>query len=122
MLLATHWAAANINRPTQSELPGYLKMSLHFKDTPYCSGLPLVTVTNWITKPQDKFPFCKMVGVDEDGKTIKVFDLKTELDDKYFVIFFFPMDFTIDYQEVTSFSKSLSDFDADNCQVFLNTP
>ena len=94
-------------------------MSLHFKDTPYFSGLPLVTVTNCLTKPQDLFPFCKMVGVDGDGKTIKVFNLKTELDDKYFVIFFFPMDFTIDSQEVTRFRKFLSDFDAENCQVFL---
>ena len=94
-------------------------MSLHFKDTPHFSGLPFVTVTNSCIMPQDKFPFRKMAGVDVDGKTVKVFDLETEFHDQYFIIFFFPMDFTIDSQEVTSFSKFLSEFAAENCQVFV---
>merc|ERR1719431_818536 len=68
----------------------------HFNETPLYSGLELVTVTNTVVKPQDLFPFRKMPGVNRDGETVKVFDLKEELGGHYFVIFFFPMDLTVE--------------------------
>ena len=93
----------------------------HFKETPYFSGLPLVTVSNKVVKPQDQFPFRKMVGVDKDGETVRIFDLETEFENEYFVIFFLPMDFTVDSAEVCAFAETRTQFEAENCEVLYCT-
>jgi hypothetical protein len=46
----------------------------HFKEEPHFSGLQLVAVTNSVLRPQDTFPFRRMVGVDQDGQTVRIFD------------------------------------------------
>ena len=89
----------------------------HFKDDAHFSGLRLLTVTNSRVKPQDTFPYRTMVGVDTDGETVREFDLKAELEGHYFVIFFFPMDFTVDSEEICSFKASLEGFSAEKCDV-----
>ena len=89
----------------------------HLKETPFHSGLELVTVTNTVVRPQDLFPFRKMPGVDRDVETINVFDLKEELGGQYFAIFFFPMDFTVDSEEVRSLQAMLEAFAMEGCQV-----
>ena len=89
----------------------------HFNETPLYSGLELVTVTNTVVRPQDLFPFRKMAGVDRDGKTIKVFDLMEDLGAQYFAIFFFPMDFIVDSEEVCSLKAMLEAFTVEGCQV-----
>ena len=63
--------------------------------------------------PQQSFPFHKqpnIIGVDNDGETIRTFNLERELNESYFVLFFFPMDFRVDASEVLSFSSKLSEF------------
>ena len=95
----------------------------HFQETPFYSGLELVTVTNSVVRPQDLFPFRKMTGVDRDGETVKVFDLQEELGGQYFAIFFFPMDFTVDSEEVRSLKAMLETFTMEGCQVnILSSP
>ena len=92
----------------------------HFRETPLYSGLELVTVTNMVVRPQDLFPFHNMPGVDRDGETVKVFDLKEELGGQYFVIFFFPMDLmdlTVDSEEVRSLQAMVETFAVEGCQV-----
>merc|ERR1711990_1146910 len=66
------------------------------------SGLHLLTLDNRVSVPQDIFTFHSMVGIDSDGETVRMFDLKTELEGKYFVLIFLPMDLT---------------FDSEGCQV-----
>ena len=92
----------------------------HFKEVPaYFSGLRLLTVNNVAAAvPQDIFTFKSMIGIDRDGESVKVFDLKTEMEGKYFVLIFLPMDFTCDSEEVLSLKASLESFDAEGCQVF----
>ena len=92
----------------------------HFKEVPaYFSGLRLLTVDNVAAAvPQNIFTFKSMIGIDRDGESVKVFDLKTELEGKYFVLIFLPMDFTCDSEEVLSLKASLESFDAEGCQVF----
>ena len=57
----------------------------HFKEVPaYFSGLRLLTVNNVAAAvPQDIFTFKSMIGIDRDGESVKVFDLKTEMEGKY---------------------------------------
>ena len=90
----------------------------HFKEMPYFSGLHLLTLDNRVAVPQDIFTLPNMVGIDSDGETVRMFDLKTELEGKYFVLIFLPMDFTCDSEEVLSLKASLESFDAEGCQVF----
>ena len=84
---------------------------------PYFSGLHLLTLQNRVSVPQDIFNFHNMVGIDSDGNTVRMFDLKTELEGKYFVIIFLPMDLTFDSEEVLSIKASLESFEAEGCQV-----
>ena len=93
------------------------KMS-HFNEVPYFSGIGLLNVNNVVSMPQDVFTPHSMVGVDSDGNTVRMFDLNTELEGKYFVLIFLPMDFTCDSEEVLSLKASLESFDAEGCQVF----
>ena len=93
----------------------------HFKEMPYFSGLHLLTINNKVSVPQDIFTFPNnMVGIDSDGETVRMFDLKTELEGKYFVLIFLPMDLTFDSEEVLSFKASLESFEAEGCQVNNN--
>ena len=89
----------------------------HFKEMPFFSGLHLLTVNNVVAVPQDIFTFHSLVGIDKDGESIRVFDLKTELEGKYFVLIFLPMDLTFDSEEVLSLKSSLESFEAEGCQV-----
>jgi len=89
----------------------------HFKEMPYFSGLHLLTLDNRVAVPQDIFTLPNMVGIDSDGETVRIFDLKTELEGKYFVLIFLPMDLTFDSEEVLSFKASLESFEAEGCQV-----
>ena len=89
----------------------------HFKEMPYFSGLHLLTVNNVVAVPQDNFTFHSLVGIDKNGESVRVFDLKTELEGKYFVLIFLPMDFTFDAEEVLSLKASLESFAAEGCQV-----
>ena len=89
----------------------------HFKEMPYFSGLHLLTLQNRVSVPQDIFNFHNMVGIDSDGNTVRMFDLKSELEGKYFVIIFLPMDLTFDSEEVLSIKASLESFEAEGCQV-----
>merc|ERR1719233_1185483 len=43
--------------------------------------------------------------------------MKTEFEDNYFVLFFFPMDFKVDSSEVLSFKEHLDEFSANNCEI-----
>ena len=86
---------------------------------PYFSGLHLLTVNNVVAVPQDIFTFHSLVGIDKDGESVGLFDMKTELEGKYFVLAFFPMDLTFDSEEVLSFKASLESFAAEGCQVTL---
>ena len=95
------------------------KMS-HFKEVPYFSGIGLLNVNNVVSMPQDVFTPHSMVGVDSDGNTVRMFDLNTELEGKYFVLLFFPMDLTVDSEEVLSFKASLESFEAEGCKVIIN--
>ena len=90
----------------------------HFKEMPYFSGLHLLTVNNVVAVPQDSFTFHSLVGIDKDGESVGVFDLKEHLEGTYFVLIFLPMDFTCDSEEVLSLKASLESFDAEGCQVF----
>ena len=92
------------------------KMS-HFNEVPYFSGIGLLNVNNVVSMPQDVFTPHSMVGVDSDGNTVRMFDLNTELEGKYFVLIFLPMDLTFDSEEVLSFKASLESFAAEGCQV-----
>ena len=92
------------------------KMS-HFNEVPYFSGIGLLNVNNVVSMPQDVFTPHSMVGVDSDGNTVRMFDLNTELEGKYFVLLFFPMDLTVDSEEVLSFKASLESFEAEGCKV-----
>ena len=94
------------------------KMS-HFKEVPYFSGIGLLNVNNVVSMPQDVFTPHNMVGVDSDGNTVRMFDLNTELEGKYFVLLFFPMDLTVDSEEVLSFKASLESFEAEGCKVTI---
>ena len=99
------------------------KMS-HFKEVPYFSGIGLLNVNNVVSMPQDVFTPHSMIGIDSDGNTVRMFDLNTELEGKYFVLLFFPMDLTVDSEEVLSFKASLESFEAEGCKVtikFSNT-
>ena len=89
----------------------------HFKEMPYFSGLHLLTLDNRVSVPQDIFTFHNMVGIDSDGETVRMFDLKTELEGKYLVLIFLPIDLTLDAEEVLSFKATLESFDAEGCQV-----
>jgi len=89
----------------------------HFKEMPYFSGLHLLTVNNKVAVPQDIFTFHTVVGVDKDGESVVMFNMKTELEGKYFVLIFLPMDLTFDSEEVLSFKASLESFAAEGCQV-----
>ena len=91
----------------------------HFKEVPYFSGIGLLNVNNVVSMPQDVFTPHSMVGVDSDGNTVRMFDLNTELEGKYFVLLFFPMDLTIDSEEVLSFKASLESFEAEGCKVTI---
>ena len=86
---------------------------------PYFSGLHLLTVNNVVAVPQDIFTFHSLVGIDKDGESVGLFNMKTELEGKYFVLAFFPMDLTFDSEEVLSFKASLESFAAEGCQVTL---
>ena len=44
----------------------------------------------------------------------------TKLEGKYFVLLFFPMDLTVDSEEVLSFKASLESFEAEGCKVIIN--
>merc|ERR1711990_992769 len=81
------------------------------------SGLHLLTLDNRVSVPQDIFTFHSMVGIDSDGETVRMFDLKTELEGKYFVLIFLPMDLTFDSEEVLSFKATLESFEAEGCEV-----
>ena len=89
----------------------------HFKEMPYFSGLHLLTVNNKVAVPQDIFTFHSVIGIDKDGESVGVFNMKTELEGKYFVLIFLPMDLTFDSEEVLSFKASLESFAAEGCQV-----
>ena len=89
----------------------------HFKEMPYFSGLHLLTVNNVVAVPQDSFTFHSLVGIDKDGESVGVFDLKEHLEGTYFVLIFLPMDLTFDAEEVLSFKASLESFAAEGCQV-----
>ena len=91
----------------------------HFKEVPYFSGIGLLNVNNVVSMPQDVFTSHNMVGVDSDGNTVRMFDLNTELEGKYFVLLFFPMDLTVDSEEVLSFKASLESFEAEGCKVTI---
>ena len=95
------------------------KMS-HFNEVPYFSGIGLLNVNNVVSMPQDVFTPHSMVGVDSDGNTVRMFDLNTELEGKYFVLLFFPMDLTVDSEEFLSFKASLESFEAEGCKVIIN--
>ena len=77
----------------------------------------LLTVTNKVAKPQDTFMFRKMIGVDENGESIINVDMKTEFEDNYFVLFFFPMDFKVDSSEVLSYKEHLDEFAENHCEI-----
>ena len=98
----------------------------HFKEIdPYFSGLQELTVKNEVVTPQDTFASfapnalapSSYFGIDKDGETVRLFDLKDELSNKYFVLIFLPMDLTFDSEEVLSFKASLESFEAEGCQV-----
>ena len=94
------------------------KMS-HFNEVPYFSGIGLLNVNNVVSMPQDVFTPHSMIGIDSDGNTVRMFDLNTELEGKYFVLLFFPMDLTVDSEEVLSFKASLESFEAEGCKVTI---
>ena len=94
------------------------KMS-HFNEVPYFSGIGLLNVNNVVSMPQDVFTPHSMIGIDCDGNTVRMFDLNTELEGKYFVLLFFPMDLTVDSEEVLSFKASLESFEAEGCKVII---
>jgi len=81
------------------------------------SSMDILTVSNRVTKPQDTFKFRAMTGVDKDGETIRTVDMKTEFENNYFVLFFFPMDFKVDSSEVLSFKEHLDEFTKENCEI-----
>jgi len=81
------------------------------------SGMSLLTVSNKNSKPQDEFPFKTKVGVDEDGETIREFNMDLEFKDTYFVCFFFPMDFKVDSSEVLAFKENLEEFSKMHCKI-----
>ena len=81
------------------------------------ASMQLLTVSNKVTKPQDTFVFRDMIGVDKDGVSIRTIDMKTEFEDNYFVLFFFPMDFKVDSSEVLSFKEHLDEFANNNCEI-----
>ena len=92
----------------------------HFKEMPYFSGLHLLTVNNKVAVPQDIFTFHSVIGIDKDGESVGVFNMKTELEGKYFVLIFLPMDLTFDSEEVLSFKATLESFEAEGCEVSNN--
>ena len=92
----------------------------HFKEVPYFSGIGLLNVNNVVSMPQDVFIPHSMIGIDSDGNTVRMFDLNTELEGKYFVLLFLPMDLTVDSEEVLSFKASLESFEAEGCKVIIN--
>jgi len=81
------------------------------------SNMELLTVSNKVTKPQDAFKFPSMTGVDKDGETIRMVNMKTEFENNYFVLFFFPMDFKVDSSEVLSFKEHIAEFTKENCEI-----
>jgi alkyl hydroperoxide reductase subunit AhpC len=85
-------------------------------NSPLSLSIQLLTVSNKITKPQDRIVFRQMSGVDKDGETIRVVDmeLETEFKNNYFVLFFFPMDFKVDS---SSFNKHLEEFTKNHCDI-----
>ena len=92
-------------------------MAFAKKDSSLDASMQLLTVSNKVTKPQDTFEFREMIGVDKNGTSIRTIDMKTEFEDNYFVLFFFPMDFKVDSSEVLSFKEHLDEFSANNCEV-----
>ena len=80
-------------------------------------SMSLMAITNNITKPQDKFFFRPMIGVDKDGETVRVLDMETEFEEKFFVLFFFPMDFKVVSSEVLSFKEHLDEFAKYSCEI-----
>lgn len=71
--------------------------------------------------PQHPFPFIQkpaIWGLDSDGATIQQFNLEKECKDKYFVLFFFPMDFKADSSEILAFDAMIDKFKDNNTRVF----
>jgi len=70
--------------------------------------------------PQDPFPFEKkpiLLGVGIDGETIGKYDLAQHCKNSYFILFFFPMDFTCDSSEVLAFRDKLHLFNENHTHV-----
>ena len=84
-------------------------------NSPLSSSIQLLTVSNKITKPQDRFVFRQMSGVDKDGENIRVVDMETDFKNNYFVLFFFPMDFKVDSSKIPSFNEHLEEFTKNHC-------
>ena len=88
-------------------------------NSPLSPSMKLLTVSNKITKPQDRFVFRQMSGVDKHGETIRVVDMETEFRNNYFVLFFFPKDFKVDSSEVLSFKEHLEEFTKNNFEIVV---
>jgi alkyl hydroperoxide reductase subunit AhpC len=88
-------------------------------NSPLSPSMQLLTVSNKITKPQDRFVFRQMSGVDKDGETYQsaVVDVETEFKNNYFVLFFFPMDFKVDSSKILSFKEHLEEFTKNHCDI-----
>lgn len=76
-------------------------------------------------RPQDSFPFHQLLlpmpGLDEDGMTVREFDLKAELTGRYFCLLFFPLDFTADAEMFRSFAALLNEFKFNETKVVAVT-
>jgi len=57
------------------------------------------------------------MAVMEDGKTCKIFSDTSFQKEKYVVLFFFPMDRSVDYSELMAFKEHVEQFHYSGCQV-----
>ena len=77
----------------------------------------LTLVENDQTKPQSTLKPIILIGIDQDGASLKSFNLCEEFENKYLVIFFFPLGLQTDSEEVLSFSGYLEEFLPLDCNV-----
>ena len=77
----------------------------------------LTLVENEQTKPQSTLKPIILSGIDQDGASLKSFNLCEEFENKYLVIFFFPLGLQTDSEEVLSFSGYLEEFLPLDCNV-----
>ena len=77
----------------------------------------LTTVLDQTAMPQDVF-MCQVIGVDdENGESIRTF----EIQDNYMAMFFFPGDFKVDFSEVLHFKEHLDELKESNYEIVSDT-